>query len=666
MSRRRHFAVGALLVVSVLMVWGCGGAVAPPNDDGDGNGGGDGTSGVPTSAPAAQAAQQVAARHRQIVADSGWPGGAAEFLVYAQARPDVLRASVDGFTGDASVIYQGNVAHILHAPHPGGDEADLSGLVAAASAREPESAAVRWFPSQETPRATAATSHTNEEGRVVLRQLLGRVLECCERAGYQTPETVPSCEREWFRSWPNYGIIYFAGHGGWGDWIHEDGEVTHRFAMQTDYSWDIHEVWDAAFDEDIFAGRLVVFNTSDSDVQALAVTSAFLRHYCDPLAPHAIVYLMSCNGLTYFTDMASTLTDLGAEVVYGWNGLAPRDNGNAWGLYFFDRLCGGNLVDPQSPPVRAHTDQDVHAYMLSRGWNRFTWEDGTHSQLVSYRNPTADEQTGARPVISGGVYHATNDRDRPEVWLNGYFGPSRGRVRIGSTDLTIRQWLPYLIQAEFPAGSDDTVGDVIVEVNHLPSIPLRLTRFTGSVDLDVDRPGRYEGYVQANFSGRGLVQLMRPDIGEEPVTMPTPSGNCLVDMDEWEMSWSISGEWDQTDGLGRPVHYVLDASGLKDSDSDPSDFIHAFQIDLDAHSVRRRLTLDVEGTLTRTDHTGTSTDTWSAGYETGGLTPSLPLPDTWVLPETTATDEDATFRWTPVTPDPAAPAADAYPASMGL
>jgi hypothetical protein len=436
--------------------------------------------------------------------------------------------------------------------------------------------------------------------------------------------------------------------------------------MQTDYTWDIRHVWDEAFDDDIFAGRLAVFNTSDSNVQALAVTSRFFEHYIDALPSHAIVYLMTCNGLTYYTDMASTLTDLGAEVVYGWRGVAPRDEGNAWGLYFIDRLCGGNLVEPLSPPTRAYTADEVYEYMEERGFTRFTWDDGTSAQMVSYRNPSADERTGARPVVSGGVYHANNEHGRSEVFLNGYFGPSRGRVYIGDTDLSILDWQPYYIRAEFPAGAEELTGDVIVQVNNLPSIPLRLTRFTGSVDLDVERAGRYEGYVQANFAGRALVQVIRPELGEDPVTMPTPSGFCLLHIDDWEMSWSISGEWDTTDGMGRPVHYSLAASGVKDDDSDGGDFIHAYEIDLDASTVRRRLTLDVEGTLTRTDHDGTSTDNWTANYETGGLTPSMALPDTWVIPATSASDDYATFRWTEVRPSPAPPASgNAYPASEG-
>lgn len=663
------------IVVSLTLIalgsWaGCGGG-----SPGGGADGGD-TNGPLTAT--IQAADAVTDSFHQACDAAAWPAGADAFVASVRTHPEVASASVDATTGDACVHYRSGVAHVLHhceqgvAEPPASLDALLAGAGVSASEAGSRQASPRWFPSQDSPAATAATSKRPDEWRGLIRDACRRILDSCHVSGYATPSAIPDASIDWFRSWGQYGVIFVDAHGGWGNWHTDEGEVP-LFAMQTDYQYSLADGPGTTYAEDLYEGRLVFFSldTDDAveDARALAVTSRFFEHYCNPLASHSIIWLNSCNCLTYLTDLATTLTGLGAEAVIGWRGFAQVGHGTAWAVWAFDRMGGLNVTHPLDPPTRPFTADDVWQELNRRGWTHFVTSDGAVCDLDYYRPTSADdERTALRPVISGGVFHPETESSRANVWLNGYFGRPRGQILVDETPLAISVWEPFYIQGDFPRGTTDLVGDVYVRVNHLESNPVPLTHFSGGFDVDVERPGRYDGTIQGVFDGRVLLHQIRADIDGTPVTMPTPSGYALFQPEHWEITWNIGGEWDVAES-GEVVHYSLDARGSADRGSDSDALIQAFQLDLDANTVRRRATIDVDGTLTRTDSDGTTTSHWSASYGTAGLLSAETLPANWDIPARSFSRVDdgttITIHWTHIAPDnPPPTGAPAYPSSI--
>jgi len=670
-SRLASLVVFSLSLVALCFSAGCGGG-----DPGGGDGG-DGTDPLDATIQAANAVDQS---FRQACDGAAWPTGSAGFIAAAQANPEVETAVVDEATGDASVRYRSGVIHILHhcnRPETG-TGTSLDSLLEEAGVRDIGSAPVapRWFPSQDTPRATAASPYDENGLYAAIQDSCQRVLDSAHVAGYQVPGSVPTATVDWFRSWAGCGVVYYAGHGGRGQWHTDDGDVP-IYALTTAERFDVADGIDPAHAEDLAEGRIVLFSADKdedgaAEMRVLGVTHRFFEHYCNPMASHGIVWINSCNSMTYYTDLAAPLCAMGTEVVFGWSGPAPVRLSTAWTVWAFDRMGGLNSTQPLDPPTRPFIAEAVWAELESRGWNHFVTSDGRECNLEYYR-PTIpdDERTALRPVIDGGVFHAENELSQANVWLNGYFGRSRGQVFVDDTPLSISTWEPFYVQGDFPRGTTDLVGDVYVRVNHLDSNRVPLTHFSGGFDVDVERPGRYEGTIQAVFDGRVLLHQIRADIDGTPVTMPTPSGYAMFQPETWELTWNISGEWDTISSLGVPHHCSLAAAGSYNDQDDPGQLVQAFQMDLDAHTVRRRLSINhIDGTITCTGADGTTTSDWIIGLETGGLLAAEPLPADWDIAERSysgTTEGDILFEvnWTHIAPDiPPPTGAAAYPSSI--
>ncbi|HOS95394.1 MAG TPA: hypothetical protein PLQ54_18930, partial [Armatimonadota bacterium] len=428
------------LALAGLCVWaGCGG--------GPGGGGGGDTTGPLTAT--VDAADAVTESFHQACDSAPWPGGAEAFVAAAEANAEVVSVSVDETTGDASVRYRSGVVHILH--HCDSPETEtgttLDSLLDSGAVRDLSAHPVttRWFPSQDTPAATAAASYDENGLYTAIQQACQRVLDSYHVAGYQVPSAVPTATIDWFRNWGNCGVIYFTGHGGWGRWPTDAGDVP-IYALQTAERYEAADGPNPAWAEDLAEGRMVflsVDKTGDhvEDVRAMAVTRRFFEHYCNPMASHGIVWLNSCDSLTYYTDLAASLCDMGTELVLGWRGPAPVRRATAWSLWALDRMSGLNVTHPLDPPTRPFTADDVWRELDRRGWTRYVSPQGDTSDLEYFRPTSADdERTALCPVISGGVFHPETESSRANVWLNGYFGRTRGQILVDETPLTIAVW----------------------------------------------------------------------------------------------------------------------------------------------------------------------------------------------------------------------------------
>jgi len=209
--------LGSLVMISLSLGAlglgaGCGGGGDP------GGGGGDGDTTGPLTATV-DAADAVTDAFHQACDSGTWPAGADAFIAAVQAYPEVVSASVDEITGDASVRYRSGVVHILH--HCDSPETEtgttLDSLLDSGGVRDLSAHPVttRWFPSQDTPAATAAASYDENGLFTAIQQACRRVLDSFHVAGYQVPSAVPTATIDWFRDWGNCGVIYFTGHGGW-------------------------------------------------------------------------------------------------------------------------------------------------------------------------------------------------------------------------------------------------------------------------------------------------------------------------------------------------------------------------------------------------------------------------------------------------------------------
>ncbi len=642
--------VGVSCLVAATAIAGCGG--------------GGGAAAPGPFAPTVEAADLASDRFQQMCQDGNWPGEAAEFIAYVEGLDEVEDATIGADSNYATVEYESGVFHLFY-QHPDADTAGAA-VVAQADGEKGTGMETRGFPDQATPAGTAATSHTQGRDGGVARQACDDILAAYAEAGYDAALAPPSPTVEWFRSWPQYGLIYLNCHAGPAE---VEGGGARRYAIWTSTPYDEAAVEGGPYEEDL-NDQLLGF-TTDEHNRVLGVTAEFFEYYFsgDDTLPNSIVYLDACHSLDDPGALATTLCTSGAEMVLGWRGRCPIQDAARTAALFFDRLCGLSEVEAGSldPPTRPFPALQVYDHLVAEGR---AWDPRNHSRrLVHHRRADADDETAARPVISGGHFLAAMPAGvapatPPTVTLTGYFGPDQGEVRVRSragaagTPLTVGLWEANRIGAEVPATGGASVGDVFVRVNNLNSNPMRLTRFsTTQVRWTVARAAEYSGTIMANFNGRVLLQQMRSEVDGDPTTAVGPLGTSTLFGEEGTVTWNISGDWNDSEGAHH--HLVANGSGnvAPQRPAGPTPFMHAmltFDLDPDPPTYRVFFVAGVSGTDTVTEPgEPPHSQTWFGTFGMPDSSTGEELPESWVIPAGNAAGNDCQIAWTQsIRPDP--------------
>ncbi len=615
-----------------------------------------------------EAAKQAGDFFMDICNDNQWPDDADSFLDYAQSLEEV--ATVELKDDETCVIqYQSGVLHYFNC--------NLKGEADDDNETEADIAAARVTPygfpevtERSTPPATVAV-YPGGSGSAVISSSSQQVIDALEYAGYIVPDTPESPTVEWFKNWDDNhnGVIYLNGHGGSGSLpaAEDPSDNSSLSGRSFNYIYTTTEIDGAAYEDSEYAedinAHLIEFGSGEHG-NTLVLTPLFFDRYLDGGLPNSIIYLDTCFSLDTGVDvsLADTFINNGAEIVFGWNNRVLRRRGSQTAALFFDRLCGYSQVeaDDLTPPSRPFTALQVYEHLEEEGRTRQSRANLSYQR----RTTTGDEDTAARPIITGGYYQwaaeAVAGVQDPSIVLTGYFGPNQGQVRLNNQPLSqIVLWQSDQIVAML--SDDSTAGDIVVRVNdNLDSNAMRLTSFSGSADWTIQRTGQYSGTISAEFEGRVLLQLMRSEIDGEATTAQGLFSNSLFAAERGSLNWEISGEW--TDEFGDYHEVEAQGSGpvvpqsITYTGTPGMSCLIEFVLDPDVSEATYELLLAaiVTGTETITTSEGATTQQpWVGVYGTTDMT-TQSLPANWVIPAGSATCEDCqTFQWSEIRPDTA-------------
>lgn len=654
---RRWVLLGFGILLVPVALFGCGGAAAPPDGDGDDGDGG----GLPQDELAATVAHADDASDQfdALCADRGWPTASAAFVEWARGQDYVTEANEDSATHEVTLVYDTGVFHVFHP-----DDQHDAAAVPAAQAQSDVGPGARFIPS--TPHATAATSHPADVDDIAaVEAAVQTFLDAAEGAGYTVPSAAPAATIDWFRSWPENGIIFLQGHGGYANFTRTFG-VARLYCLQTSERFSAAEGAGFGHGGDLASGRMGFWTVEGHpDERALTVSTRFFEHYCDPMATGAVVYLNCCHSLEHDPELADVLCGQNAELVVGWDGLCPRPEGAALARYLADRLLALNDVEPQTPRQRPFTFDQVFAHMAATRTISFTLTDGP-GRLTWSRGTAGETTTSGVPVVSGGYYIPPSSvYPHPFVNLQGYFTRPQGHVYLGDTECTVSAWSETAITATVPETGPDSAGDLVVRVLGLDSNPLRMTRFDGTIDVAVNEPGRYSGTVNVDFGARGLTQLIRSEVDGTPATMTGPFEACHVYADTGTITWDITGEWTDDDGDLHEVEASGSAPVLNTTVGGQVGMALILVLDLVANQWQLDIAIVVDGTETITTPEGAATtQPWVRGFASPGYTDPVALAADWRVPAGTVNGDNSVISWGELLPDPDPPGPAVHPASL--
>lgn len=646
-------AISLFALTGGAALTGCGGSPVAPGGNGD-NGGDGGGAGLTSTV---DLADQASDRFDSLCSEMGWPAAATAFAAYAESLSGVAQVAVHPASSDVTLVYDSGIAHIFH--HPQDDDGPGGAVVSARGA-----AGLRVAPAsaRAIPSSTRAAVGTGLSPDVAewsdVAQGLETVRRACERAGYQVSSSYQLADVAWFDGWDQYGLIYFHGHGGFGAFEDTDGSNVVLYALRTSESYRVGGDVPASYAADLAARRLVFFSAGPY-MRNLGLTSRFFSAHCSPMQPGAIVYINACKTLMEGSDVASTLNGLGAQMVLGWNSYCPRVYGSQLAGRLFDLCCALGTTQPLDPPLRPFTVDQVFDYCDEQGMFTPTWtSDAPRAGSFECRRASGATTVSARPVVSDGYFVPAADTSM--ILLHGYFGEAQGTARLGETALDILSWTPNQVVLFTPQGDRSLRGDIVVEQNGLESAPLRLTRYTGTVDVEVDEPeGKWSGTVHASFAGRAIVHRMRDEINGTPVTLATPPTTlCRLWIEEgFDMNWDISGSWSRScDDPPWQTTYEVSASGSM-SEQDAGGGIGSafsaearFNLDADPPTYQIEFWLMVDGDQTWSG-CSSGDSTWSEIYQTHGVLAARPMAADGVIPSGSYSEAGFTIRWSEIVPD---------------
>ncbi len=230
------------------------------------------------------------------------------------------------------------------------------------------------------------------------------------------------------------------------------------------------------------------------------ITYRFVDTYMS-FASGSVVWINACFS-TRDDPFINAFLRKGAGVYLGWSRLLNFATAYTSAPYFVDRMLGANqYTDKETPPQRAFPYDLVLQDMAKKGLD---------TDKLTGAKLQARLKTGLPypPILAPSIRYAVVDEGHGELTLTGEFGPDRGKVTVGGTELGLKTWTAGEIVAVLPLTGAGSSGDVVVEVRSVRSNARQLTEWT--IPLKYSWTGAY-GVPEHKFEGTGSLRL-RADV----------------------------------------------------------------------------------------------------------------------------------------------------------
>jgi len=329
---------------------------------------------------------------------------------------------------------------------------------------------------------------------------------------YAGPEGQASVET--LRSTAGDGFFYLNTHGGRTGVKDTFGEPDNKiYAIQSSTLVDFS--FDKLYNGDLATLALVHFTASQGEITLVpgpnpvtidtfdtryGITYKFVQQYMS-FAGNSVVLMNACYSALNGKFVQSFLGK-GAGAYLGWTDKVSPNAAFAAAPYFVDRMLGANLNSMmENPPQRAFPYDLVLQDMASKGLDT----DGSNgAKLVGFRNGTP---AGA-PIFAPSIRRVWVQENDGTLHIEGDFTADNGaglHVTVGGSDVAIKSLAADEIQVQLPGPT--TSGDVVVEINGVPSNARQLTEWSIPVTYTWN-PALFQGF---QMQGNGTIR-MRADI----------------------------------------------------------------------------------------------------------------------------------------------------------
>jgi hypothetical protein len=408
-------------------------------------------------------------------------------------------------------------------------------------------AGIASAPSLDRPRVAAAAAARSyilmSDGDADQTPRIQKILDGKGYTGWSLPATVEN-----LRGIGSPNIFYLDAHGFMLDNCWEDGKLDPYYMISTLTSMPADvSLWPTALRKDFDWRRVgyLLVKTKNGARKFITINVKFAQHYWR-FPDDSFFFLEACNGAS--KSMAEVwqrtlLKDLNLAAYAGWDGEVEMYAGADIAVLFFDRLVGGNSVNPiPNPPQRPFDPLNVLKELTGLG-RHFT--GGPSDMAILKVVPRS------RFVAAPSIATLAPDVRKNQLTIPGQFpkdpGASRRTVKVSGTPVPVVSWTEDVIVTELPPGNG---GDVIVTTDEVDGNPVQLTEWRATISfdstLDTVPPAPLISARKANLMFtirfRADVHDYRPAAGDPPIRQ------VLVPF-EIEEGSSLAGNWAVTINL---------------------------------------------------------------------------------------------------------------------
>ena len=382
--------------------------------------------------------------------------------------------------------------------------------------------------------------------------------------------TIGSADIPTLKNLGELGLFHFGAHGG----LALSAHGVDRYALST--ATRMNSENDRLYQIDIVSDRLTYMlawfdSPSATDPMGCglewnyAITEEFVEEYLS-FSANSLVWLDASLGAA---DSAGSLRlalyGKGATLIASWTDRMLARVATTANNYSYAFLTGTSDI-PINPAFRPFDVNNIHQYLMAEGLDTSIYCDapisaGEPCPLESeYRAillfmPAADQDQHfgllAPTIKTVRTYSGELDEGEAPITLevNGLFGSVEGQVLVNDVELELLQWTPEQILAAIPANGAASAGLVTVVVDGHASNPVPLTEWRGRFRWEHDLTGElwpeFITEYDCDLHFRADFHNYRETLTETAITPPLVE---IVDTENSQCSWSMSGETTDVDG----------------------------------------------------------------------------------------------------------------------